>query len=78
MTKHAINLKPLPRPLFNKRHFDVNSARDLQEYQNFVNTGTWGRDGCPFVLEYPHSSIPDMIKERFVATYLDEIIKNRG
>lgn len=74
--KSTLNLKPSARPLYNKRHFDVRSARDLREYRAFLETGTWGKDGCPFVVEYPYSNIPDMIKNQVLETYLGSIISN--
>jgi hypothetical protein len=34
--------------------------------KKFFSEHTWGSDGCPFVLEYPYMTIPDMIKDKLV------------
>lgn len=59
--------------IWQKREFDVNSKRDLSEYRDFLKTSKWGSNGCPFVLEYPYLTIPDMIKDKLVGTYIDTI-----
>ena len=53
-----------------KRHFDVNSKEDQERFANFLTTGAWGRDGCPYTLEYPYLTIPDMIKDKLVHKFL--------
>ena len=42
----------------------------LQEFRNFVINGKWEK-GCPFELEWPYLSIPDMIKDRIINHYLE-------
>lgn len=54
----------------NKRLFDENNAQDVELYKNFLINNTWGKEGCPFLLEQPFLSIPDMIKERLVFKFL--------
>jgi hypothetical protein len=34
--------------------------------KKFVAEQTWGTDGCPFYLEFPYSTIPDMIKDKVI------------
>jgi len=46
---------------FQKRKFDPNNREDLLAYKKFVNTGAWGKGGCPFKLEKNFTSIPQML-----------------
>jgi hypothetical protein len=47
-----------------KRYFNPSSKKD------FLQQGTWGYDGCPFTLEYPYLTIPDMIKDKLIHKFL--------
>ena len=29
-------------------------------------THAWGKDGCPFILEFPYMTIPDMIRDKLI------------
>ncbi len=49
---------------FPKRVFDVNSKEDLKVYKLFLKNSNWGKTGCPFELEWPWLSIPDMISHK--------------
>ena len=49
---------------FTKRKFDVNSKDDLRVYKHFLETKGWGKTPCPFELEWPWLSIPDMISHK--------------
>jgi len=53
-----------------KRKFDVNNKRDVETYKNFLTTHRWGSNGCPFILEFPHLTIPDMIKDKLMNKYM--------
>jgi len=53
-----------------KRLFDVNDKKDVQVYTNFLKTGAWGRNTCPFILEFPYLTIPDMIKDKLIHNFL--------
>ena len=53
-----------------KRLFDVTSKKDLAIYKKFLQTGAWGNDCCPFALEEPFITIPDMIKDKVVHHFL--------
>lgn len=53
-----------------KRHFDVNAKADVEIYKQFLKTGAWGGSGCPFTLEFPYLTIPDMIKDKLVRKFL--------
>lgn len=53
-----------------KRFFDVNNKKDVAIYTNFLRKAAWGGEGCPFILEEPFLSIPDMIKDKLVHKFL--------
>lgn len=53
-----------------KRHFDVANKADVARFSSFLSTGAWGREGCPFTLEYPYLTVPDMIKDKLVHKFL--------
>lgn len=53
-----------------KRTFDENSETDIKLFAEFYRSMRWGPDGCPFELEAPHVSIPDMIKEKLITKLL--------
>jgi hypothetical protein len=54
----------------NKRKFDVNNKKDVELYKTFLTTRRWGGTCCPFVLEFPHLTIPDMIKDKMMNKYM--------
>lgn len=47
-----------------KRRFDPSSKKDREEYKHFLTNKTWKSFVCPFVLEWPHLTIPDMIQDK--------------
>lgn len=49
-----------------KRFFNVKSKSDVKLAKLFFENHTWGTDGCPFILEYPYLTIPDMIKDKVI------------
>lgn len=60
-----------------KRHFDPTSAEDLQEYKYFLLNTHW-KDGCPFVLEWPHTNVISMIEHMIVERHINAIIKHEA
>ena len=50
--------------------FDINDKKHMAIVTKYFKTNAWGKTGCPFVLEEPWLSIPDMIKDRIVRTHL--------
>lgn len=52
---------------FVKRVFNPSSRKDLAVYKNFIQNGTWGPDGCPFVLEFPYAELPVMLSNKIAA-----------
>ena len=53
-----------------KKSFDVNDQKDLTTFANFLKTSTWGPKGCPFTIEEPWHSIPDMLKDKITRKHL--------
>lgn len=54
-----------------RRKFDVNNAADLEVFRKFLENNTWSIVGtCPFEVEYPFESIPDMIKDKISRKFL--------
>ena len=51
--------------------FDINNEKHLSIYANFMKTGGWSRGGCPFILEHPYKSIPEMINVKLVYSSLN-------
>lgn len=49
-----------------KRFFNEKSKRDLSIARMFFDTHSWGSSGCPFILEYPYMTVPDMIKDKMI------------
>jgi hypothetical protein len=49
-----------------KRFFDEKSKVDIAVARRFFEEHRWGNDGCPFILEYPYITIPDMIKDKLI------------
>jgi hypothetical protein len=48
----------------------MNDKKDVAVYKKFLETGAWGGHCCPFALEEPYVSIPDMIKDKMIHHYL--------
>lgn len=65
--KPSVVLSSVPRP---KRYFNLKSKVDMKLYKHFLTTASWGGAGCPFILEYPYLSVPDMIKDKIVHSYV--------
>ena len=55
------------RQRFPKRVFDVANKQDLAIYKHYIREHSWGDEGCPFELEWPWLSIPDMIAHKISA-----------
>lgn len=53
-----------------KRYFDVSSKADVEVYRQFLINNSWGSNGCPFILEFPALTVPDMIKDRLIKKFL--------
>lgn len=60
---------------FNKRQFDVTNETDLEEYRYFLANAKWRNATCPFEVEWPYLTIPQMINEKIAEHYLFNIVK---
>ena len=58
---------------FPKRVFDANSKEDLRVYKHFLDNHSWGKNGCPFELEWPWLSIPDMISHKIAVAAVAKV-----
>lgn len=50
--------------------FNINNKQHVEMYRNFLASNCWGRGGCPFELEFPYTTIPDMIKDKLIHKFL--------
>jgi len=48
-----------------KRKFDPKNKKDLELFKNFLANSSWG-EPCPFILEEPHTIIPEMLKDKYI------------
>jgi hypothetical protein len=54
-----------------RRFFDVNNKRDVASAKYFFINHSWRNEsGCPFILEYPFVSVPDMIRSKLTLKLL--------
>lgn len=49
-----------------RRFFDPKSKQDMAAAKEFFAVHYWGVSGCPFYLEFPYMTIPDMIKDKII------------
>lgn len=57
-----------------KRKFNPSQKDDLMEYKFFVDNSQW-RNNCPFELEWPYLTIPEMIRDKLINKYLKTMIE---
>jgi hypothetical protein len=60
-----------------KVFFDVNNKKDIERFRLFLEKLAWGHDGCPYILEFPYLTIPDMIRDKLIHKIL-KVEKNEG
>lgn len=53
-----------------KRYFNINNKADIEVYRQYLINNAWGDNGCPFILEFPSLTVPDMIKDRLIRKFL--------
>ena len=58
---------------FPKRVFDATSKEDLVAYKEYLTTRSWGHNGCPFELEWPWLSVPDMIAHKVAESVVAKV-----
>lgn len=49
--------------------FDLSNKNHIDTYKKFLVNKSW-KGGCPFQLEYPYLTIPDMIKDKLIRHFL--------
>jgi hypothetical protein len=57
-----------------KRKFDPFEKSDLVEYKFFLDKSQW-RNNCPFELEWPYLTIPEMIRDKLINNYIKTMIE---
>jgi len=78
MDKNDVNVIKrfkLTHMIWQKRYFDPLSKVDVQEYKYFLDNNRW-KDRCPFILEWPHLTIPEMIRTQLIKTHIEAMLKN--
>jgi hypothetical protein len=50
---------------FPKRLFKPENKEDISLFKRFMSENRWVNGPCPFYLEEPYLTIPDMIKDKF-------------
>lgn len=58
-----------------KRYFDPGSAEDILEYKYFVTKGRWKSSTCPFRLQWPFLTIPNMLHEMVAKHYVTKELR---
>ena len=46
--------------------FYINYEQNVARYAKFLKTGAWCKTVCPFILEHPYDTIPEMITVKLV------------
>lgn len=53
-----------------KRLFSVTDKKDIEIYRQYLLNKGWGKAACPFILEFPHLTIPNMISDKLIRKFL--------
>ena len=48
-----------------KRRFDPKNKKDIELFRMFLTENKW-KEPCPFILEEPHTVIPEMLKDKYI------------
>ena len=57
-----------------KRNFNPAKKADLEEFRYFVDHSHW-KEGCPFVVEWPHTNVIAMVQDKIAKHHLGALIK---
>jgi hypothetical protein len=60
-----------------KRYFDPRKVEDLLEYKHFITKGNWKHGTCPFQLQWPYLTIPNMLHEMIARHYVTKELKTK-
>lgn len=64
-------LNKLSQEMISRRtSFNPKNKDHLKQYKHFVQNDSW-KEVCPFWLEWPYLSVPDMIKDKIIKSVLD-------
>lgn len=63
-------MKAMSIKMRKRAKFDFHNKDHVESFKLYLEEKKWGADGCPFELEYPWTSIPDMVKDKLVRHYL--------
>lgn len=58
-----------------RRKFDPSQKEDLKALKHFMKTSSWGKNGCPFYLEWPYQDIVSMCQSKYTAYMLYRLEK---
>jgi len=58
-----------------KENFDPNNLDHVNHYKYFLEHSRWS-GSCPFRVEWPFVTVPELIKDRLIKKYLDNIIEH--
>jgi hypothetical protein len=58
-----------------KENFDPNNLDHVNHYKYFLVNSRW-KGSCPFRVEWPFVTVPELIKDRLIKKYLDNIIEH--
>ena len=56
-----------------KENFDPTNLEHVKHYKYFLDNSRWS-GSCPFRIEWPFVMVPELIKDRLIKRYLDDII----
>ncbi len=48
-----------------KRTFDPKNKKDIELFKFFLANDKWG-EPCPFILQEPYLTIPEMLKDKYI------------
>jgi hypothetical protein len=60
-----------------KRYFNPKRIEDLLEYKHFITKGRWKNSTCPFRLQWPYLTIPNMLHEVVARHYVTKELKTK-
>lgn len=53
-----------------KRKFNPKNKKDVQLFKSFLANNKWNGP-CPFILEEPHTIIPEMLKDKYIRSHFN-------
>ena len=70
---NGYRLGPTTLGIAPKRYFDPRKLEDLLEYKHFITKGNWKHGTCPFRLQWPYLTIPNMLHEVVARHYVTKV-----